>query len=86
MAPATWTTEEQASFLQNHMAEYLTHTEGKTYHWFWANLNAAWFVKWPERAARMPGIEGPLTPAQEEFLGKAIETRKNVSFEDGDAQ
>ena len=83
MAPVSWTTQEQASFLLSHMSEYLTHTEGKTYHRFWANLNAAWFAAWPERAARLPSVEGPLTTEQEVALGKAIETRKNVSLENG---
>lgn len=86
MAPVSWTTQEQASFLQSHMSEYLTHTEGKAYHRFWANLNVAWFAAWPERAARLPSVEGPLTTEQEAALGKAIETRKNASLENGHIQ
>lgn len=81
MAPATWTTDEQVEFLKEWLPKYLRHTEKKDYHHFWPSLYTAWFAKWPERAARFPGIEGLLTATQESELGQAVESRKIVGHQ-----
>ena len=72
--------QEQASFLQSHMTVYLSYTEAKDYNQFWIKLHKDWFVKWPERAVCLVGIEGPLSTGQEEILRNAIAARKKVSL------
>ncbi|KAN0088021.1 hypothetical protein V8E55_006642 [Tylopilus felleus] len=76
MAPATWTTDEQCTFLKEWLVLYLTYTENKDYYHFWPSFFSAWFMRWPERSAAFPDIQDPLTAEQEAELGKSIESRK----------
>ncbi|KIK77961.1 hypothetical protein PAXRUDRAFT_165274 [Paxillus rubicundulus Ve08.2h10] len=79
MPAARWTTKEQLEFLNGQLPSYLENCEAKSYDWFWPGLNTAWFVKWPERSVLFPNfpVEIPLTPEQNEELGKAVVARKN---------
>ncbi|KAG9309247.1 hypothetical protein JVU11DRAFT_10728 [Chiua virens] len=77
MAPPEWATEEQTMFLQSRVNDYLSYTETKNYLPFWMDVNLAWFERWPERAACLPGVDGPLSAEQGTILRKAIEDRKN---------
>ncbi|KAN0078440.1 hypothetical protein V8E55_010497 [Tylopilus felleus] len=79
MAPATWTTNEQSTFLKEWLVVYINHTEDKDYYCFWPAFFSAWFTRWPEKLEAFPDIQDPLTAKQESELGKLIELRKNVS-------
>ena len=43
-----WTTEEQRSFLEIHVPQYLAAQASRTYHKFWPGLYQEWFAKFPE--------------------------------------
>ena len=79
MAPATWTTDEQSTFLKEWLVVYLNHTEDKDYYRFWPAFFSTWFMQWPEKSEAFLDIQDPLTAEQESELGKLIELQKNVS-------
>jgi len=43
-----WMTEEQRSFLEIYVPQYLAVQASRTYHKFWIGLYQEWFAKFPE--------------------------------------
>lgn len=80
MPAASWTTDEQYKWLQDRLATYTMHAKEKDYTHFWPSCRAAWFQKFPERAAVFPDIpmDVDLTPEQETILQEAREARESV--------
>lgn len=82
MAPRTWATDEQTEWLQSFVEDYVTYAGSKNYDTFWTTVNLEWFEQWPERLSVFPGkcLDAPLTPAEIDQLGAAVNKRKKVSL------
>ncbi|KIM38353.1 hypothetical protein M413DRAFT_30193 [Hebeloma cylindrosporum] len=48
MAPPSWATEEQLTFLHGYISIFADHTAKETQSKFWPRLNEDWFSRWPE--------------------------------------
>jgi hypothetical protein len=79
-----WTTEEQTTFLESKVADYLlAQSEGKTTRFF-SLIDKEWFDRWSERnilyTPSSPDEEPPaLSPIAVLDLQRAISNRKTVS-------
>ena len=85
MAPPSWTTAEEVTWLQAKIGNYLTHKAEKTLWKFWPQMQEGWFRAFPEESRlNLPGLtpEGDaphLTPEQSSELTSALTIRKEVS-------
>jgi hypothetical protein len=84
MAPATWATAEQDSFLRSQLPEFLDARKLKTFHRYWPKIYLSWFESWPERDTALPDIPVSVTTEDmdddtKEKLAAAIDERKSVS-------
>lgn len=77
-----WTTDEQASFLQGYVPQYLAAQKDGTVSAFWPRVYRDWFEQYPERPIVFPGSE-ELSETQEEKLKDEICKRRQVSAQAG---
>ena len=73
---------DQLEFLEAQETEYRELLETKSFAKFWPLVYENWFKRYPERAALFPNIpmDQPLTKAQEDELGDAVQKRRTVSI------
>jgi hypothetical protein len=57
MAPHFWATEEQLTYLQSQLDEFLEKQKQKKLALFWPSVNSTWFACWP---ASNPDIPLPI--------------------------
>ena len=48
MAPPSWATSEQLTFLRSYMPIFVDYTAKETQSKFWPRLSEDWFSRWPE--------------------------------------
>ncbi|KAF8867802.1 hypothetical protein BD779DRAFT_1685291 [Infundibulicybe gibba] len=80
MSPKEWPTEEQAKLLAEFLPEYQdVQSKSSGFSDFWAQVNEAWFTKYPEHKSMFPGstTEEELSEEQRARLGKATEVRRS---------
>ncbi|KAG2338700.1 hypothetical protein BDR05DRAFT_951759 [Suillus weaverae] len=85
MAPRTWLTADQQTFLLTYRDEYLECQKKGNYSNFWPPFFEKWEDQWPPRASLNPAVpmDQPLTPEQlmqEAEIRTAVQTRLIVKL------
>ena len=78
MAPKGWTTPEQHTWLQAHMAPYLEAQKAKALSSFFRGLFSEWHTQWPEPEPIRP-TNYVLTPEDKAEKRALIIVRRSVS-------
>lgn len=76
MAPKGWTTDDQASFLENWIPTYIEYQSRGDLNGFWPILHEAWFKKWPTRNMEIdPRLH---SPEEQAVIAQALLERRKV--------
>jgi hypothetical protein len=81
MAPKRWTNAEQLAFLESQIQPFLAAQEKKQTSAFLNDLEREYLAKFSEKALLFP-LEHELSADDNERLGKAVEKRKMVRYEE----
>ena len=81
MAPVSWATVEQTTYLEARIPAYEAVRPTKIFGGFWASLFEDWFKTYPEHSVLFPTkAESDLTEEDKSEIGKAIEVQRQVSM------